>query len=396
MAKITRKTQKIFAVNANSNELAVFGSLKAGTPTYSSDPDSIQSAEYLAGLFGAVVGDNSPAIEDHNSLFYLFARQLAYLFQQGISEWDSATEYHIGSFCSISTEVGKVFVSKIDTNVNHSPTGTNWQLYWYSYDLNKLEKYTPFCVNSGNTDVNGNGDLVGFTGNTLNFKIGGSYVNMGLTTANGTHFEISSIANIDFSSAGNGTYYFYIYPDGTVIYRATDLHRQRAVPSLPFSDFTGWLDTSKEQLNFYFLRNGVPPGAIIFGNSLDCVPFAKVVKTGGNIVSVETLPFNYNGYNANRYSSDLFSPAYSSGVSKSTSGFTADANGLIYIEASGGDNQSAYLVINGESFCVFSVVGATLTNSLSKPISVGDVISITKTASATINKFRFYPYKGNL
>lgn len=287
MTKLIRKNQKVFAENANSNEIAVFGSLKAGIPTFSTDIDNIQSAEYLRGLFGAVIGDNSPAIEDHNSLFYLFSRQLAYLFQQGIAEWDSATEYHTGSLCSLSTEVGKIYVSRTDTNVNHSPTGTNWQLYWYVFDLNKLEKYTPFCVNNGNTDADGNGDLISFTGNILSFKIGGSYVNMGATTANGTHFDISSISDIDFASASNGTYYFYIQSDGTVSYYATALYIQRKAPITPATNDV-WLDTSKELLTCY-KWSGTAWAEVQF------VPFVKVIKTGGVITAVSTFAFNVNG-----------------------------------------------------------------------------------------------------
>lgn len=387
MTKLIRKHQKVFAKDANSNELSIFGSLKAGIPAYSNDPDNIQSAEYLRGLFGAVIGDNSPAIEDHNSLFYLFSRQLAYLFQQGIAEWDSATEYHTGSLCSLSTEVGKIYVSRTDTNVNHSPTGTNWQLYWYVFDLNKLEKYTPFCVNNGNTDADGNGDLISFTGNILSFKIGGSYVNMGATTANGTHFDISSISDIDFASASNGTYYFYIQSDGTVSYYATALYIQRKAPITPATNDV-WLDTSKELLTCY-KWSGTAWAEVQF------VPFVKVIKTGGVIVSVETLQFNYNGYNINANSGIVFKPKYGTGSQKSYSGFTADSDGTLFTRLYFSTSYEAIIHIN--NFFWYIAEGAGYFSSHFH-LSKGDYCYLQSTAnlSTAVLGFYFIPDKNNI
>jgi hypothetical protein len=288
MTKLIRKHQKVFAKDANSNELSIFGSLKAGIPAYSNDPDNIQSAEYLRGLFGAVIGDNSPAIEDHNSLFYLFSRQLAYLFQQGIAEWDSATEYHTGSLCSLSTEVGKIYVSRTDTNVNHSPTGTNWQLYWYVFDLNKLEKYTPFCVNSGRTDA-GYASLVSYSGNILTFLVGGSYPNLVVTTAKGITRTYTTLPDVDFSSDAQGVWHtVLISPDGTLTKTDKRIFRRNYIPiaiTLKVGDMR--YDTSVK-----------PSKAEIWNGTIweetDMVPLVRVYK-GASIVATETLPYNYNG-----------------------------------------------------------------------------------------------------
>lgn len=99
MAKITRATQKVFGENAGLNEIGVFGSLAAGSPAYATTPAQVQSlSNYLQGWFGAVLGSNSPAIEDMNAVHFLFARQLAYLMQTGVPEYDAATTYYIGSY----------------------------------------------------------------------------------------------------------------------------------------------------------------------------------------------------------------------------------------------------------------------------------------------------------
>jgi len=127
MAKIDRKLMKIFGTNATAQQRGVFGSLAAGSPAYSTDPETIQSlSNYLGGWFDAVLGNNSPAIEDMNSLHFLFAYQLAYLMQAGIPEWNDETTYYIGSLATNST--GTVYVSRTDNNLNNILTNTtNWK-----------------------------------------------------------------------------------------------------------------------------------------------------------------------------------------------------------------------------------------------------------------------------
>lgn len=126
MTKIARKAQKIFGSNAGTNEISQVGSLAASAPVYTTDPDMIQSlSNYLAGWFNVVIGGNSPAIQDMNALCYLFAYQIAYMFQAGVSEWNSATTYYIGSFASDGA--GSIYVSLTDGNLNHALSdGTNW------------------------------------------------------------------------------------------------------------------------------------------------------------------------------------------------------------------------------------------------------------------------------
>jgi len=123
MAKIVRKSQKIFGGDLTaSGNVAVFGSLKAGSPSYSIDPATIQSAHYNLGWADAVVANNAPAIQDMNALFYVDTYQLAYLMQTGIAEWDAGTTYYIGSWCLDS--VGIPYCSIVDTNLNNAVTDT--------------------------------------------------------------------------------------------------------------------------------------------------------------------------------------------------------------------------------------------------------------------------------
>jgi hypothetical protein len=129
MSKITRAIQKIFGGSLTpSGNIAQFGSLAAGTIAYSSDPAVIQAlSQYLNGWSAAVQGSNSPALQDRNALDFLFSRQLAYLMQAGLPEWDSATTYYIGSWCQVD---GVPYVSLTDTNLNNDPTTetNDWRL----------------------------------------------------------------------------------------------------------------------------------------------------------------------------------------------------------------------------------------------------------------------------
>jgi hypothetical protein len=119
--------------------MAEFGSLAAGSPTtYSGStitPAIIQTlSNYLSGWLSAVVGANSPAIEDMNALCYLFAYQLSYLMQLGVSEWDSGTTYYIGSV--VQDGAGNLFVSLTNANLNNALTSAaNWRGFTKSMNL---------------------------------------------------------------------------------------------------------------------------------------------------------------------------------------------------------------------------------------------------------------------
>ena len=130
MAKIARKTQKVFGGSASSNQVAKFGSLAAGSPVRydgTADPDDIQSlSQYDDGWHNAILGGNSPAIEDRNALDLLFSRQIAYLMQAGIPEYDASTEYHTGSM--VNAINGKVYMSIADTNTGNALSDdTKWR-----------------------------------------------------------------------------------------------------------------------------------------------------------------------------------------------------------------------------------------------------------------------------
>jgi hypothetical protein len=124
MSKITRATQQVFGGNlAATGNIAVFGSLKGGSAAYSTDPAAIQAPAWLNGWGGAVVGTNQPTIQDFNAFCNVVSRQVAYILQQGVGEWDAGTTYFTHSIVAVN---GALYVSKQDNNTNHSVSDTNW------------------------------------------------------------------------------------------------------------------------------------------------------------------------------------------------------------------------------------------------------------------------------
>lgn len=137
MAKITRVIQKIFGVNAGIDERAQIGSIASGSPVFTTDPVAMQAlANYEEGLFGTCIGENSPAIEDINSIYNLITRQLAYIFQQGVAEYDATTEYHLGSVVNLD---GVFYSSLINTNLGNPLTDiTKWKLQGNNFNANLI------------------------------------------------------------------------------------------------------------------------------------------------------------------------------------------------------------------------------------------------------------------
>lgn len=95
MAKLTRVTAKVFGGSAGSTQVGVFGSLAAGSPTFTNSPSAVQSlSNWALGWFGGVLGGNSPAIEDLNGFCFVDSYQIAYMLQAGIPEYDASTTYY--------------------------------------------------------------------------------------------------------------------------------------------------------------------------------------------------------------------------------------------------------------------------------------------------------------
>ena len=125
MAKLTAEVQKVFAQDAPTSDVAQIGSFKAGAALKTKDIATIQAlSEYLDGLVDITgSGANLPLLEDINAMYFLATRQLAYLYQSGIPEWNPLQEYYANvSFVQVG---GVVYQSTSGTggspNVGNDP-----------------------------------------------------------------------------------------------------------------------------------------------------------------------------------------------------------------------------------------------------------------------------------
>jgi hypothetical protein len=126
VAKINRVTYKVFGDTGDPTFFGQFGSYVAGNPQRTKDLALIQSlAAYSVGLSASTVGGSMPpALEDENSIRYLNSSMIAYLFQQGIAEWDSGTTYFQNSYV---TSGALIYRSLQNNNLNNPVTDVS---YW--------------------------------------------------------------------------------------------------------------------------------------------------------------------------------------------------------------------------------------------------------------------------
>lgn len=134
MAKISRATQVIFASGGNV-PTGGFGAPAAGNVTTelatSSTLATLQGlAAWAAGWLNAVIGGSKfPVLEDMNAKDYVVTTQLAYLFQQGIPEWDAGTTYYQFGMC-IAPNTYQLYGSLGNANLNNNPVSSpsDWTL----------------------------------------------------------------------------------------------------------------------------------------------------------------------------------------------------------------------------------------------------------------------------
>ena len=128
---LSRKYQKIFGKNAVGIDMGVVGSKSNSTPQYSKDVEVLQSlSNWETGLRSQVTSSKAPYLQDQNSIFYVITSQLAYLFQAGIAEWDSQTEYIANR--SVVLKNGKIFIAIANSTNVEPEVAVNWTAKWYN------------------------------------------------------------------------------------------------------------------------------------------------------------------------------------------------------------------------------------------------------------------------
>lgn len=129
MAKLSRKTQKIFASNSAQYQVSTFGSIKAGAVAYSKDVSNIQTEAFEGGWSSAVQDDYAPYRQDRNAVDFVTTSQLAYVFQEGLPEYDANTTYYKGSWVKgLDGGAYAIYESLSDDNIgNDLSDEENWE-----------------------------------------------------------------------------------------------------------------------------------------------------------------------------------------------------------------------------------------------------------------------------
>jgi hypothetical protein len=147
-SKIPRKTQQIFGTNADASDMLQFGSRAANAPVETFDVDTIQALPaWQEGIRNSLVANSSgglvPVLQDRNAVDYVYAYQLAYLFQNVMAEYDSGTAYTNYSIVR-NPNTTELYVSLTDNNTGNAlSNGTYWSLLG---DLANLGSSTEFVV----------------------------------------------------------------------------------------------------------------------------------------------------------------------------------------------------------------------------------------------------------
>lgn len=139
MAKLTRITGKTFGETAtatgNDPQIGQFGSALAGTYVGTTDIPTIQGlSAWSNGFIDAVTPTNQyPPLPEMTGALKVLSYQENYILQQGIPEWDSATNYYENGFCSYE---GVIYKSLTDDNLNNQPdiSTADWSVYGANSD----------------------------------------------------------------------------------------------------------------------------------------------------------------------------------------------------------------------------------------------------------------------
>ena len=167
--------------------------------------------------------------------------------------------------------------------------------------------YTPFCVNSGNIDSDGKGDLFDYdagVSTSIEFKVDDSKP-ITFTNAKGKTTTLTAINSYDLSQTDNGTYIVFITENATAVTLTSNgskVFRQPYAPTSP-QPLDIWLDTSCEGLKSYIRQSGS-------WEENNLVILGEVTIANHTVSSATTYLYNWNGYNINTPEANLTKNEY--------------------------------------------------------------------------------------
>ena len=291
MARIVRKNQKIFAEDASNN--GVFGSLQSNNPVTSSDPDVLQSRTAFSNGWNDATYSSEllPPLEEFQGLQYLFSRQLAYIFQEGISEWNTDTVYFKGSVVKAIDDADiKIYVSLTDNNSGNLVTDTTkWKMVFDSsapYADYYFSNLSSVAKNIGNWSTNVSNCIteipqdikLELSSGTLTLKAGSKIYQ---PNGAGVFDVITTTTDLTCTASANGSN-FIRYENGVLFADwGVSSYSSGADPT----GVTGWFyDTTANYIGYY--NSGTRTNQISF-------PLGIVTVSGGAITSIDQV---FNGF----------------------------------------------------------------------------------------------------
>lgn len=142
MSKLTRKLLKVFASNSAQN--GQFGSAAAGTKVLTNDIDTIQALPaWVNGWNDATIGATKlPTLEEMQALQYVTSYSVAYILQNGIPEYQAATDYYINQIVR-KVDSTEIYRSVVNNNVGNALTdATKWLLCCDLATVQPKDNYT--------------------------------------------------------------------------------------------------------------------------------------------------------------------------------------------------------------------------------------------------------------
>jgi len=222
MAKITRTLLKVFGGSGASTNFGKFGSEAAGSGVKTKDIDTIQDLSAWDNGWQDAINSTTkaPYLEDMNSAFFLHSTFLAYLLQEGIPEWNTDTDYFIGSVVK-KTSTSELYISLTDSNQGNA-LGTRIDTTYWKYlgsldTLGGLKSASKRHNDTGQTiDPASSYTPISFDA-TPDYDIHSDFANATYFTVpiNG-YYQIN--AQVGYASTQSGKYYWIVIakndPDG--------------------------------------------------------------------------------------------------------------------------------------------------------------------------------------
>ncbi len=144
MAKLPRVTLIEFGQDGTTDDFEAFGSTAVGGTDYTKDIATIQSTDaWKSGWRAALIAGKAPVLQDMNAQMLVHSYMAAYMFQEGISEYDSGTTYFIGSIVK-RTGTFELYGSLVNTNLGNAlPSQTSDANWLYLGTLGSLATSVP-------------------------------------------------------------------------------------------------------------------------------------------------------------------------------------------------------------------------------------------------------------